>query len=707
MSQPLLSIGMIVKNEERSLEKCLKALEVLRQAIPCELVIADTGSTDRTKEIASKYADILFDFMWVNDFSKARNAVMDKCSGEWFLTIDADEYLVPDISEITTFLKSSISKTKKFASVIQRNHGDVSMNGPFTDFNATRMVRMDTNSRYEGTIHETFNISNFNDIQILSNTILDHDGYTQITAQHLKEKEFRNLTLLEKQLQNNPDDVRCILLCLEAAVLNNEKRLFYVDYTFRKLPEMISKNTETHKLFGPACISVALSYALEDFNPQFLEYTDWASSTYPNEYHTLIDVNFLLSKYYYENKNYTLCEKYCKSYLKAINDFISKNGAVTPTVFAAPLKSIEIKHKDEILSYLIYSLTILGKSNEIPKYLEQLDLNEAEYSAFYALASSLTCKNTTNKLISATTNKFNLFFKNYYNNLVKSKTTYDYALTSFFDILASKENAGYCYNNLVTIDNSIGLSARITNAKTKTEAEKLLGNIENFEEFMPLALKQALLLKCDLPKEFYTMSSQRLSLLINDVTNVTEEIADVVINHYCKEENLKTFPQISFVFNLLLTALFSNNIALSNELKLGLINNFVCVAERYMTECYNENLLNNSEYINCIPNLHLFSWYLVNAFKEKNENPLGYIKTLKETIKKVPQAKQIIEFLIDEFKNEEEKKRQEQIKTASPELVAMAEQLKTMLKAFPPNSPELLAIKQSPVYQQVKFLIEE
>lgn len=126
-----------------------------------------------------------------------------------------------------------------------------------------------------------------------------------------------------------------------------------------------------------------------------------------------------------------------------------------------------------------------------------------------------------------------------------------------------------------------------------------------------------------------------------------------------------------------------------------------------MTECYNENLLKNAEYINCIPNLHLFSWLLVNAFKEKDKDPLGYIKALKEIIQKIPQAKQIVEFLIEEFKNEEELKRQEKIKTASPELIQMAEQLKTMLKAFPENSAELLAIKQSPVYKQVAFLIEE
>ena len=62
---------------------------------------------------------------------------------------------------------------------------------------------------------------------------------------------------------------------------------------------------------------------------------------------------------------------------------------------------------------------------------------------------------------------------------------------------------------------------------------------------------------------------------------------------------------------------------------------------------------------------------------------------------------------MDEFKKEEDTKEQEKIKNTSPELLAMAEQLKTMLSAFPPNSPELLAIKQSPMYKQVAFLIEE
>ena len=97
--KPVLTIGMIVKNEIRCLERCLKAFEPLRKALPCELIIADTGSDDGTRKIAEKYADLVFDFPWINDFAAARNSVLDKAHGEWFLTVDADEYLDEDCEE--------------------------------------------------------------------------------------------------------------------------------------------------------------------------------------------------------------------------------------------------------------------------------------------------------------------------------------------------------------------------------------------------------------------------------------------------------------------------------------------------------------------------------------------------------------------------------------------------------------------------------
>ena len=83
-------------------------------------------------EDAEKYADILFDFVWKDDFSKARNAVMDKCSGKWYLSIDADEYLNSSVDELCNFLKSASSDDKSFATITLRNHNDSSMNGTFT-----------------------------------------------------------------------------------------------------------------------------------------------------------------------------------------------------------------------------------------------------------------------------------------------------------------------------------------------------------------------------------------------------------------------------------------------------------------------------------------------------------------------------------------------------------------------------------------------
>ena len=695
MSQPLLSIGMIVKNEERCLEKCLKALEPLRQAIPCELVIADTGSTDKTKEIASKYADILFDFTWVNDFSAARNAVMNKCSGKWYLTIDADEYLSPDISELVNFLTDSKNKYI-LASVIQRNFVEPDMKGIYSDLNALRLVLLSSKRRYIEPIHEHIEYESFNEIHILSNTVLNHDGYSNVSEDYIEKKQQRNLDLLEKKLGKSPDDLSILLECLESSAKNTQARIYYTNLTFEKLSNY--KNVDQQwKIIGPACARQILIYAYTDKNPQISNIFDWTIKNYPDSNYTLIDSTYIYTKNLSDFENYTDTITIGKKYLKAIDKFKQNNS------FGSPLLYSHKSYKSEIEVIIAHALLETKKEQDALSILFNMNLLEQPIPVINNWFRALNKIEISEKTLAAVSD----FFENYiFQNPADYKEIYDhiiYKTTNFFTTTTS----GNEYKLFSNISGTIGLSAKLINAKTKAEAEKLLNKIENFEEFMPLALKQVLLLKCDLPKGFYTISSQRLNLLINDITNATEEIADVVVNHYCNEENLKTFPQISFVFNLLLTTLFSNNIVLKNKLKLILINKFVFVAERYMTECYNENILKNTEYINCIPNLHLFSWLLVNAFKEKDKDPLGYIKTLKEIIQKLPQAKQIVEFLIEEFKNEEELKRQEKIKTASPELIQMAEQLKTMLKAFPENSPELLAIKQSPVYKQVAFLIEE
>lgn len=84
-----ISACLIVKNEARVLERCLKSI----QPIVDEIIIVDTGSTDETKEIASRYTNQIYDFEWVDDFSKARNYSFSKATMDYIYVADADEII--------------------------------------------------------------------------------------------------------------------------------------------------------------------------------------------------------------------------------------------------------------------------------------------------------------------------------------------------------------------------------------------------------------------------------------------------------------------------------------------------------------------------------------------------------------------------------------------------------------------------------------
>lgn len=84
-----VSVCMIVKNEQKVLQRCLESLKGLYE----ELIIVDTGSTDNTKNIASAYTNKIYDFTWIDDFSAARNFAFSLCTQQYIYTVDADEVL--------------------------------------------------------------------------------------------------------------------------------------------------------------------------------------------------------------------------------------------------------------------------------------------------------------------------------------------------------------------------------------------------------------------------------------------------------------------------------------------------------------------------------------------------------------------------------------------------------------------------------------
>lgn len=199
----LLSIVMMVKNEERFLQQTLNALKPLTDSIDSEIIILDTGSTDKTVEIAKTFTDKIYFCKWKDDFGCMRNISISYASGEWLLVIDADEVLT-ESNSLIEFFRSDMHKIYNSASVEINNivNGKSEQSNYETSVELVRFFRRD-GFKYTGKIHEqpVFEEPLFRKI-----AKFDHFGYLYIDEEFKMNKIKRNYEILIKELMSNPND---------------------------------------------------------------------------------------------------------------------------------------------------------------------------------------------------------------------------------------------------------------------------------------------------------------------------------------------------------------------------------------------------------------------------------------------------------------------------------------------------------------------
>lgn len=348
-----ISVCIIAKNEEKNIERCLSSLT----PYGFEIVLIDTGSTDKTKELASKYTDCIYDYEWADDFSAARNYSLQKATYNWILMLDCDEWIESlDIEELDYFRKH----LSHAAGSVTRKNITGTPDKPSTSIDRTERFFSKKYYQYTGIIHEQLTPKFEKTFEtFLLNTTIGHSGYC-MTDEERQLKSKRNIDLLLKQLTTTP---------------NNP----YTYYQLGKGYQMI-EDYDTACRYYDKGLSFDIDSELAYVQSMVIEYGHCLLSTgqyekalsFKNIYDTFCssaDFIYLMGEIYLENKLY---ENALDEFLKAVTfEFSNREGV---TSFLSYYQIAKILYMAEEYPTAIQYLKLCGEYPPALQMLQSLNI---------------------------------------------------------------------------------------------------------------------------------------------------------------------------------------------------------------------------------------------------------------------------------------------------------------------------------------------
>lgn len=415
----LLSIVLMIKNEEKYLENTLKALEVLRNNINSELIILDTGSIDKSIEIARKYTDNIYFSKWNDDFGQMRNKSISYAKGEWILVLDADEELVV-CDKMIEFFNTDLYKKYNSASIELKNINSED-DKLYTKSINIRMFKKD-GFRYEGVIHEQpmYKEPTYNNI-----AAFNHYGYLYTDEEQKKNKLERNEKLLRKVLKKNPNDsyINFQMAKNLMSMDENEDAIYYMEKSFEickknnNIPAYVQSNLA--KLYillerYSKCEKICIDYIQKDTKNIDIYYYLALSQSMNNKYNdSLINYKryiYLLDNYeistqhnnilcdgntiglreqveVYIVKTHYLLEKYDEVYSKITKLNIEQIRSIYSIIFISIIKV----NKIEYILDLYQKLNSNVEKNEFKSQLEKvlLKIGQSSKSKIYEILKKI------------------------------------------------------------------------------------------------------------------------------------------------------------------------------------------------------------------------------------------------------------------------------------------------------------------------------
>ncbi len=244
-----LSLCIIAKNEEAHIARCISSVKDFVD----EIIVLDTGSTDRTKDIVFSLGNKVYDFKWTDDFSAARNKCIEHAKSEWLLFLDADEFIFEgDSSKLKDIITRDDVYGYYFA--IRTYTDDSSAAGWKSAINSeypayasgwfeTRMIRLfrnDSRIRFQNVIHECINPLIHELGKVLDAPFpIHHFGRLSISEEKLREKEALYIRLTAKKSERRDFHSLCQMGIQLQEIGKFEEAIKCFEFSIKENPEYL------------------------------------------------------------------------------------------------------------------------------------------------------------------------------------------------------------------------------------------------------------------------------------------------------------------------------------------------------------------------------------------------------------------------------------------------------------------------------------
>ena len=420
-----ISLCMIVKNEENYLPGCLNSIK----DVVDEIIIVDTGSTDKTIEIAKSFGAKIYYFEWNNNFSEARNESLKYATKDWILIMDADDkFCSEDINQFKTLLNTALDTDAVYYFETLNYCGSSIENNTITVNLNPRLFKNNHGFHYEGEVHNQLINSAYEFKSLCDSIRIYHYGYLDKNIVS-KDKRTRNISLLEEQIRKDSTNKYAYFnLGNEYFALGDIKKA--LDYYYKSY-----ENFDFHVGYSSVLLAriVISHYAIGEYD-KALEISDIGIKYFP----ALTDLYFLKALTYKNINKPTL-------QIKALEKCIELGDPPSELKFLygtggfkayQELGDVYMKHKDYDTAYNYYVETIRSK----PDFIDPV----------YSIGSILKEKNTPLQIFKNTIENFFSEYPKAYPLIADLFYNVGYYKTSL-DYLIKCEEASIIRENLLIL----------------------------------------------------------------------------------------------------------------------------------------------------------------------------------------------------------------------------------------------------------------